>query len=1306
MRTGAIFARGSCRALKWMALLGVVFALGSVPVAADIVNAELDVTVAEAKEGGRANVTVTLTGEVTAGGAAQTVTVTLAGTTSGITARAGSTVAEPGDWVLANTTSNESGASVTTELRFGANRSTSQSSPIRQSATFVLQAEQTDGDAEHEDISLTATATSTDTLTALGGGALSETEQVTIMDTYPHEQRYELKPVPSVPRGMTPTAEEGAEITATLEAVPPHYQGSAELTLQLGDVGGLGYSIASIVAADGASSDGTFAGTNTVTIGSGDSTRGANTVTRALITFSTTKTNDGNRVDDTLMLSAHSGVPGNAEERHSLSIKVLDDDVLPPIEVEPKRATATEGGDKVTLELTVDRNPEDTVRSGSGEFNPYTSEELVINVRPGGTASSSDYEMVPTSMMVEVPAHNGRAPWTQDVAVEVTAVLDEVLDDGETLSLDFIVEGTISANGVRPADAPTYDDRAMLTIEDMTPKHVEVVDGAMAIIEEAIATARGDDGTLNVGEFPRIAKSALFDSPDSHTVRVQADSSNSAVISAEWDDGPEVWLRTLKPGTATITITGTAVPVASGAVGNYSDGNVSVDVAEIMFDVTVELAAPGMPRNLEAAEGDERVALSWDHPNTGGAHSGYESRVDAGEWMTHPANATGYVYSDLTNGEDYLFEVRAVNDAGKSDAASVKATPEAAPLGPQVTVKEVKAATSVNESGGLDVTVVATVPAGTKGADGKYSKIPLRQVAVRFAMDHDSITPGEDDAEQGELRVLDNNGGRWTDIQQAEKESTANYTFRVAVGQDLDAEDEKFEIAVRIDGEEKKSDVITIVDAQEQTWALSLPPAAKGAITEGAKATDVTLEADPKKTFDIPYTLTLEAGDSSKYTLGGSTSGRFGTDSATATIAAKSDGDREDDMLTVTAYTAGGAAELASLDIAVKDANALPMVTAMVVDEDGKAQDTMSVAEGDTVKVMLTVVDKDGKAAEAVEDLSISLEPTGAADAQDYRLSTHPIEIAKGKESSAAVDLMITEDQDLGEEDLTFNAVVSGDPKVGPGTKTSMGVLSLMIMDGTQKLVWARTQKEVEDAIYAAKADGAGDDETFTAGEMIEVMGNDVFGAAEGVTLSYAAESDMPGVATASAGGGKVMVTAVGEGMAHITITAHASMPSGAVTIGGQTDPRVASVMFQVEVGLEALTIMLSGPEDMNVVEGGMGAMVTATTNRAASADTVVMLMRDRSMSSAADADFTAEPITIKAGEMMGSTMVMAVEDNMMEDMEELVLYGMTEGMAGEVTGEVKLYLWDAAVPALPIIAQLLLAGLLGLGGYRRYRRR
>ena len=50
-----------------------------------------------------------------------------------------------------------------------------------------------------------------------------------------------------------------------------------------------------------------------------------------------------------------------------------------------------------------------------------------------------------------------------------------------------------------------------------------------------------------------------------------------------------------------------------------------------------------------------------------------------------------------------------------------------------------------------------------------------------------------------------------------------------------------------------------------------------------------------------------------------------------------------------------------------------------------------------------------------------------------------------------------------------------------------------------------------------------------------------------------------------------------------------------------------------------------------------------------------------------------------------------------------LVLYGMVDGMQ---TNSLDFMLWDMAVPALPLIAQLVLAGLLAVGGLRRYRRR
>ena len=47
------------------------------------------------------------------------------------------------------------------------------------------------------------------------------------------------------------------------------------------------------------------------------------------------------------------------------------------------------------------------------------------------------------------------------------------------------------------------------------------------------------------------------------------------------------------------------------------------------------------------------------------------------------------------------------------------------------------------------------------------------------------------------------------------------------------------------------------------------------------------------------------------------------------------------------------------------------------------------------------------------------------------------------------------------------------------------------------------------------------------------------------------------------------------------------------------------------------------------------------------------------------------------------------------------------EGRVGTMkTNSLMFYLWDAAVPALPIIAQFLLAALMAVGGYRRYRRR
>ena len=623
--------------------------------------------------------------------------------------------------------------------------------------------------------------------------------------------------------------------------------------------------------------------------------------------------------------------------------------------------------------------------------------------------------------------------------------------------------------------------------------------------------------------------------------------------------------------------------------------------------------------------------------------------------------------------------------------------------GLDVEVKSVTAAASVAEGGTLEVKVTATLPAG----EGKT--IPMKTVMLTFPTTHSTIKKGEGAEADEDFEVLSDTTLK--DIKLSEEKSEKTYTFRVEIRRDLDAEDEKFQVQAQIDGDAVKTKTVSMIDdAQTQTYTLSLPTAAKGAITEGAEdATKVTLKADPARTMNIPVSVALSPNDPTKYMLGALSATEFGMSpsSVTTTIKALADKNRSEDMITVTAYTDGalGNVALASLDIKVKDANALPGIRATLVDDDGDALAVQpdSVMEGETLMLKLTALDEDGDSMKAAEKLSVSLMPAGTAGVQDYRLSGHPIEIASGMESSAAVDLMVLADDDVGEEMLVFDAVVSGDEKVGPGSSTVMGVLSLMIEDGTMKLVWAKSMEDVQKSVYDAKEEGAGADEVFSPGEMIEIDASTLFNYAEGVTLNYVASSDSAAVKVATSGS-MVTTTAAEAGMAHVTITAHATAPAG-VKILTQSEPDEASILFPVEVGLEALSIMLSGPEDMNVAEG-MSAEVMATANRAVTADTMVMLMRDRSMSSASDDDFTVEAITIEAGEMMGSTMVMAVEDMEAEDMEELVLYGMTEGMAGEVTGEVKLYIWDAAVPALPIIAQLLLAAFLAIGGYRRYLRR
>ena len=292
--------------------------------------------------------------------------------------------------------------------------------------------------------------------------------------------------------------------------------------------------------------------------------------------------------------------------------------------------------------------------------------------------------------------------------------------------------------------------------------------------------------------------------------------------------------------------------------------------------------------------------------------------------------------------------------------------------------------------------------------------------------------------------------------------------------------------------------------------------------------------------------------------------------------------------------------------------------------------------------------------------------------------------------------------------DTAYTFRVRGVNSVGNGAASNEATATPAV-----RLVWARSEQEVAAVIAAAMAAGSGDDMTLDPGEQIEILGSALFNAAEGVTPSYTAVSSDSDVASAGIiDTVRLTVMAKAGGMADITITATATPPSGLVN--PQTSPREASITFPVEVAIAALALELVGPTDMNLVEGGRDhangtagrATVTVRANRPVTREVTVTLLVDRAVSDATADDFEAAPIVLGAGATAGSTVVTAVDDGTAEGREVLVLFGMAADNAGEVEGEVTLHLFDAAVPALPVIAQLLLAAFLAIGGYRRYRRR
>ena len=110
-----------------------------------------------------------------------------------------------------------------------------------------------------------------------------------------------------------------------------------------------------------------------------------------------------------------------------------------------------------------------------------------------------------------------------------------------------------------------------------------------------------------------------------------------------------------------------------------TDGAPSAEVKGTPF------TTPGAPQHLRGEPGDAQVTLTWDAPSSDGGSAilRYEYAIDdSGTWIDAGLDLEETV-PGLTNGQQYAFEVRAVNSAGPGAPARTAATPLGMPSVPE-----------------------------------------------------------------------------------------------------------------------------------------------------------------------------------------------------------------------------------------------------------------------------------------------------------------------------------------------------------------------------------------------------------------------------------------------------------------------------------------------------------------------------------------------------------------------------------------------------------------------------------------------
>ena len=1037
---------------------------------------------------------------------------------------------------------------------------------------------------------------------------------------------------------------EGVDTAFTITAVPPRDELPLTVELDMLDVAGVTVSAAEISLE-----------TASVTLNadrSGSVADNSEDVTVHL------PASDKNRVDNYYQLQASVNVyslqAGGFDDIavYAHHMKVLDVHKLPVLTVSAASTTVMEGGDAVKLTLSVNRNPANTI-AVDPETILYTQEELRITVSPNAssTASDSDYEL--SESTVTIPERK-TGSFTQTMDITVEASPDEDIDM-ETLVLDFVVNGAlVTANGPRPDDAPAYDAQVSLTIDDATEALVSV----KADASDTIKAALGDPPMLSPGMSGELMGSDLF-AYDANAVSVGYSTSvDGAAVTASASNGT-VTVTGAAAGDAKVTITATATPNASSLVEN---NQTKANVAQLTFPVTVVLDALAVTveaADMEIMEGGSTMITATANREVAASDDGVDislevvgdGTLDAMSINIPVGSMSGSAMVTATEDDDYEDEMVTVVASGDGIngsfqiAISVTDNDEAPPPpAATVTAKSPEAVQVVFDS------AVATARTGADWVEGGAAAMVDMSELFDVA---EGASPAYSGVSSDEMVVSATASGMMlTLMPMSEGMATITVTAVDSASGDSDS----------------ASGTVTVADLP-----LSVDVSAPAMVAEGGSVM-ITATANKMADADVMVLLTRDGASTAgadDYTVG-ELMIAMGEMTGTAMLMATDDYDVEgDESLTLSAMAGDMSAGMVMVTIEDNDVETTYALSA----------DPMMVMEGGTSTITATA----SQMVRENTEVMVMRDAASTAGDDDYSLDPVMITIMMG-ETTGTATLTATDDYDVeGNESLTLNGTVD-DMAAGmvmvtiedddAETTYMLSADPLMVMEGGEVTVTATASQMVREntevMVMRDAGSAAGADDYTVSVPLITIMMGETTGS---LTLTATDDFDV-------------------EGDESLTLNG---------TVG---DMAAGSVMITINDNDVVSAFTLSGPMDMNLVEGESYEL-TVTAAPAVQMETTIMIMRDRSMSDADDADYTVEPVVIMAGESMGTTMLMVTEDSM-DDAgsgmpEMLVVFGMVDGME---TNSLTFYTWDMAVPALPLIAQLLLAAFLAIGGYRRYLRR